>query len=111
MTAEYVGNGNFLGSTGDAAQVVNLATTCGQTNALLSIVDNRNGTLTLAFVGTPQAQYCVLASPIAGAPMTNWSPVAGSTNTVTNASGLWQVTVTNTVPQQFYRGAALQPCP
>ena len=111
MTAQYVGDGNFLGSTGGVAQVVRVFTTCGQTNALLSLSDNLDGTLTLTFAGTPQAQYYVLASPDAGAPMTNWSPVAGSTNTVTNASGLWQFTVTNTAPQQFYRSTAVVPCP
>jgi hypothetical protein len=111
MTAQYVGDGNFLGSTGGVAQVVKLFTTCGQTNALLSLSDNLDGTLTLTFAGTPQAQYYVLASPDPAAPMTSWSPVAGSTNTVTNASGLWQFTVTNTAPQQFYRSTAVVPCP
>ncbi len=111
MTAQYVGEGNFLGSTGILAQVVNLLVTCSQTNALLSMADNLDGTFTLTFVGTPQAEYYVLASPDAAAPMTSWLPVAGSTNTVTNVSGLWQFTVTNTVPQQFYRGTAVVPCP
>jgi hypothetical protein len=109
MTAQYAGDGNFLGSTGSVAQVVQLVT-CSQTNALLSIADNLNGTFTLTFVGTPQAQYCVLASTNVAAPMTRWAPVAGSTNTVTNVSGLWQFTVTNTAPQQFYRGTAVVPC-
>ena len=40
-----------------------------------------------------------------------WAPVPGSTNTVTNLSGLWQFTVTNAAPQQFYRAAAVVPCP
>jgi hypothetical protein len=75
------------------------------------MVDNHNGTFTLTFVGTPQAQYCVMAGTNPGAPMASWLPVAGSTNTVTNASGLWQATVMKTIPQQYYRGAALQPCP
>ena len=111
MTAQYLSNGNFLGSTGGVAQVVKLFAACSQTNALLSMADNLNGTLTLTFVGTPQADYYVLASPDVTAPMTNWVPVAGSTNTVTNASGQWQFTLTNTAPQQFYRATAVAPCP
>ena len=111
MMAQYVGEGNFLGSTGTVAQVVKLLVACSQTNVLVSVVDNADGTLTLTFVGTPQAEYYVLASPDAVAPMTSWSPVIGSTNAVTNVSGLWQVTVTNTTTQQFYRGTAVVPCP
>ncbi len=111
LTAQYIGGGNFLGSTGSLAQVVKLSVTCAQTNALVSVADNLDGTLTLTFVGTPQAEYYVSASPDLAAPPTNWSPVPGSTNTVTNVSGLWQFTVTNTSPRQFYRGAAVAPCP
>jgi autotransporter-associated beta strand protein len=111
LTAQYLGNGNFLASTGSVAQVVNFSVTCSQTNALLSIADNLDGTITLTFVGTPQAAYYVLASADVAAPMASWVPVAGSTNTVTNVSGLWQCTVTNTAPQQFYRGTAVVPCP
>jgi len=110
MTALYAGDGNFLASTGTVAQVVNLVV-CSQTNALLSITDNLDGTSTLTFVGTPQAQYYVLASPSLTALTANWAPVTGSTNTVTNDSGVWQFTITNTAPQQFYRGAAVAPCP
>lgn len=111
MTAQYVGGGNFLGSTGSVAQAVKLFVTCSQTNALLSLADNLDGTSTLTFVGTPQAEYYLLASPDVAAPMTSWAPVAGSTNTVTNVSGLWQFTLTNTPPQQFYRSTAVVPCP
>ena len=111
LTAQYVGDGIFLGSMGNVAQVVKLFATCSQTNALLSMADNLDGTFTLTFVGTPQSQYYVLASPDMSAPMAGWSPVLGSTNTVTNANGLWQFTVTNTAPQQFYRSTAVVPCP
>jgi hypothetical protein len=111
VMAQYAGDAKFLGSTGSVAQVVKLSVTCSQTNALLSVADNPDGTFTLTFVGTPQAQYSVLASPDAATPMTSWAPVAGSTTMVTNASGLWQFTVTNTAPQQFYRSAAVVPCP
>jgi hypothetical protein len=111
MTAQYVGGGNFLGSTGSVAQAVKLFVTCSQTNALLSLADNLDGTSTLTFVGTPQAEYYLLASPDVAAPMTSWAPVAGSTNTVTDVNGLWQFTLTNTAPQQFYRSTAVVPCP
>ena len=75
------------------------------------MADNLDGTFTLTFLGTPQTDYYVLTSPDPAEPMINWSPVVGSTNTVTNLSGLWQFTVTNTALQQFYRGAAIVPCP
>jgi hypothetical protein len=110
MTAQYIGEGNFLGSTGSIAQVVKLFVTCSQTNALVSVADNADGTLTLTFVGTPLAEYYVLASPDVAVPMTSWTPVPGSTNTVTNVTGLWLFTVTNTTPQQFYRSTATAPC-
>jgi autotransporter-associated beta strand protein len=111
VTAQYVGDAKFLGSTGSVAQVVQLSVTCGQTNALLSMTDNLNGTFTLTFVGTLQAEYYLSTSPDLAAPLTNWAPVVGSTNTVTNVNGLWQFTVTNTTPQQFYRSVAVVPCP
>jgi hypothetical protein len=93
------------------AQWVKLFVTCSQTNALWSIADNLDGTFTLTFVGTPQAEYCIFTSPDVAVPMTSWTAVAGSTNTPTNATGLWQFTVTNTASQQFYRATALAPCP
>jgi hypothetical protein len=111
ITAQYLGDAIFLGSMGSVSQVVQSLVTCSQTNALLSIADHLDGTFTLTFLGTPQADYFVLASPDVAAPMTNWAPVVGSTNTVTNISGVWQFTVTNTTPQQFYRGTAVAPCP
>jgi hypothetical protein len=111
LTARYAGDGNFLGSTGSLSQeVLNSSVTCSQTNALLSVADNLDGTLTLTFVGTPQAEYYVSASPDVAAPM-SWAPMVGSTNTVTNVTGLWQFTVTNMTPHQFYRGTAVVPCP
>ena len=62
-------------------------------------------------VGTPQADYYLVASPDVAAAMGTWTPVPGSTNTLNNLSGLWQFTVTNTAPQQFYHAAAVTPCP
>ena len=84
---------------------------CSQTNALVSISQNTNGTFQFTFIGTPQAQYCVVTSTNATDPMTNWVVLPGSTNTVTNSSGIWHFTGTNDVPQRFYRSVATQVCP
>jgi autotransporter-associated beta strand protein len=107
LMAQYLGDGNFLGSTASVAQVVQALVAPGPTNTILGIVDNSDGTFTLTFVGTPQAQYYVVAYSDLTAPMSSWVPLAGSTNTVTNTSGLWFYTVTNTATQQFYRSAAV----
>ena len=111
VVAEYVGNANFLTSTGSVQQVVKILSTCSQTNALVSIAANPNGTFTFGFVGTPQAAYYLVAQTNAAVPMAQWSAVIGSTNTVTNGSGLWSITVTNTPPRMFYRSAAVSVCP
>ena len=110
ITAMYVGDGNFLAGTASMSQVVQSSIACSLTNALLGVADNGDGTFTLTFVGTPQSQYCVVAAAAVTAPPENWLPVAGSTNTVTNASGLWQFRVTNTAPFQFYRSKAAVLC-
>ena len=99
-----VGNGTF-----DYAVTVT-PVTCSQTNALLGIEANQDGTFTLTFVGTPQAQYYVMATGDLSLP-TSWTVLAGSTNTVTNSSGVWWCTVSNTALQQFYHPAAIHPCP
>ena len=85
--------------------------TCSRTNAIAGIADNHDGTITLTFIGTPQAQYYVVASPDMTPPTSSWVPLAGSTNTVTNVSGQWQLTLTNTASQQYYRSTAVVPCP
>ena len=110
VAALYAPQGNYLASTGTVQQVVQ-GTVVSQTNTISSIVNNGNGTLTLHFIGTPQAQYYVVASPDVGVPMGSWTPLAGSTNTVTNIGGQWQITVTNTAAQQYYRSTAVVPCP
>ena len=110
IAAQYAGDGNFLGSTGILQQVVNNAVTCSQTNRLLGIVNNNDGTFTLSFQGTPQAQYYIVSSADISAPVATWSVVGGSTNTITSRSGFWSFTVTNNGPQLFYRSAAVVPC-
>jgi hypothetical protein len=77
---------------------------------LLGINANVDGTFTLSFRGTPQAQYYVVSSPDLAAPVASWSVVSGSTNTITDAGGLWSITVTNVGAQLFYRSAAVTPC-
>jgi len=111
IRAEYAGGGNFLGSGSGLDQVVKVFEICSQTNSLLSITGNLDGTFTLTFAGTPQAEYYVVGSSDVTLPTSSWLPLPGSTNTVTDASGIWRFTVTNTTLQQFYRGAAVRPCP
>jgi autotransporter-associated beta strand protein len=111
VSAQYAAQGNYLGSTGIVQQVVQSAVVPGPTNIVASFVNNGDGTFTLNFIGTPQAQYCVVAYSDLAVPMSSWVPLAGSTNTVTNTSGLWSFTVTNTTAQQFYRSAVVAPTP
>ena len=99
-----VGNGTF-----DYAVTVTEGS-CSQTNVVAGIGAHPDGTFTLTFVGTPQAQYYVMATSDL-APPTSWLALAGSTNTLTNSSGLWYFTASNTALQQFYRSAAVLPCP
>ncbi len=64
-----VGNGTFDYS-------VTAGVVYSQTNAVSSMVDHGNGTFTLSFVGTPEAQYYVVTStdPVALAPA--WAALA-----------------------------------
>jgi hypothetical protein len=110
IAAQYGGDGDFLGSTNTLQQVIQSLSTCSQTNAILGIADNSDGTFTITFVGTSQAQYYVIATSDISPPAA-WSPLAGSTNTVTAPSGVWSCTVTNTGSQKFYRSVAITPCP
>jgi GH25 family lysozyme M1 (1,4-beta-N-acetylmuramidase) len=101
-----VENGTFDYSV---AVVESNTATCSQTNVLMGISANVDGTFTLTFQGTPQAAYYVVANTnLFGG---TWAPVSDSTNTVTDNNGLWQITVSNTALQQFYRSVALTPCP
>ena len=82
-----------------------------QTNVVSSIVDNTDGTFTLNFVGTPQAQYYVVTSTEPAALMSAWGVLPNSTNTAPSPSGVWSVMVTNDAAQRFYRPAAVNPAP
>ena len=99
-----VGNGTF-----DYA--VTTALVYSQTNAVSSIVDNRNGTVTLRFVGTPQATYYVVTSSDPLGLLPGWGVLPNSTNTAPAPDGVWSVTVTNDASQRFYRSAAVNPQP
>jgi hypothetical protein len=79
-----------------------------QTNSIVSIVDNSDGSYTLNFQGTQGAKYYVVTSSNAAAPMSSWT-VVGTTNTA-GSGGQWQSIVTQTAPA-FYRSAALNPQP
>jgi hypothetical protein len=111
VVAEYAGDVIFTGSSDSLEQVVQSLVACSQTNAIVGIADNQDGTFTLTFLGTPQAQYYVVGSADVAAPMSNWEVLAGSTNTVSNPGGLWQITVTNTAARRYYRSTAVAPCP
>jgi hypothetical protein len=111
VAAQYAGDANFGAINNSLQQVVNSGSICSQTNKVLSLVNNLDSTITVNCLGTPQAGYYVLTATDAAAAMSSWTVVAGSTNTVTDVNGLWSFTVTNTMPRQFYRPAAVNACP
>ncbi|MEI8042618.1 MAG: YDG domain-containing protein, partial [Verrucomicrobiota bacterium] len=110
VTVEYAAQANWLGSSNSLDQVVKTSVVYSQTNLLLSISDNSNGTYTLSLQGTPGANYYIVTSGDVLAPMTGWSSVTGSTNTAPGPDGLWSFTVSNAAPA-FYRSAAVNPAP
>jgi endoglucanase len=75
-----------------------------QTNAVLNMTDNKNGTFTLKFVGTIGVTYCVQMTTNLSLPV-YWLTLAGSTNTVTNSNGSWYYVTTNSAPQSYFRSA------
>jgi len=110
---QYLGDNDYNGANaGPLTQTVatNL-TTCSATNRIYSVVNNNDGTYTLDFIGTPQAQYYVVTANNAAAALNTWTPIVGSTNTAANSSGFWSLTVTNNEARRFYRGEAINPCP
>ena len=79
-----------------------------QTNFVAGIKENSNGTFTLDFAGTTGASYFVqMATNLT--PPVNWLALAGSTNAVTNLSGMWFCIVTNSGSQRFYRSVTVGP--
>jgi fibronectin-binding autotransporter adhesin len=92
-------------------QVVQGTGVCSQTNRVLSVTANVGNTFTVNLIGTYQAQYRIVSQTNAGQPMINWVPVLGGTNTVSNPSGLWSVTVSNHAPAFFRSQAMSGVCP
>ena len=110
ITAQFDAQGNYAASSFSIDQVVKLLVVYSQTNVILSLVDIGSGAFTLNCQGTPDAQYYIVASPDITAPMSAWSPLVDSTNTVVGPAGLWSFTVSNAAPA-FYRSVAVNPAP
>jgi hypothetical protein len=98
VTAVFVGNGNFLSSTGSVSQVVSGTVA---TPTVIGAVLNSDGTITLTFQGSSGAQYVVQA-------MECLSPLSCqniSTNTADSA-GRWTLTTPRAgYNQRFFRPA------
>jgi hypothetical protein len=84
-------------------------TQCGAIPVLTVITNNRNGSLTIKGTGTAGAQYYVVTSGSIKAPMSEWSPVVGSTNTA-EGDGKWSCLVNDLTPG-YYRATAVYPAP
>ncbi|PWU10021.1 MAG: hypothetical protein C5B50_26140 [Verrucomicrobia bacterium] len=110
VSAQYAGDGNYLGSTNSLAQVVTNNIPCSATNIVLSITNNLNGTVSLKMLGTPSAQYYMVSQTNPLAPITLWSPVAGSTNTANSSSGIWSVTAPLNPASTYFRAKAMNSC-
>jgi hypothetical protein len=82
--------------------------TLSTTNAVLSILINADGTVTLNCLGTAGAKYYIETSSDLVAP--SWKGLAGSTNAATSPDGLWSFAVSNAAPA-FYRSVAINPAP
>jgi hypothetical protein len=99
VTANYLGEGNYFGSSDSLSQVV---TVIVQTPSALGLTANKDGTVTMTFQGTPGAQYLVQAVSNLGQPA-GWENV--STNTA-GPDGLWRFTDSTAAhPVHFYRAA------
>jgi hypothetical protein len=101
VLAAYLGGSNFLGSSNSLAQLVVVVAGRPSTPSTIGIQNNADGTVTVTFAGTPDAQFVVQASD-------NLAPGAWenvSTNTA-GTDGQWTFTVsTEHYPGRFYRSA------
>jgi hypothetical protein len=98
VLAVYLGDGDFLASSNSVAQVVQAIPGMPST---IGIRNSADGTVTVTFAGTPQAQYVVQASDNLAAPA--WQNV--STNTA-DADGQWTFTESADGHSiRFYRSA------
>jgi hypothetical protein len=78
-------------------------------NRIVSITNNGGGIFTICSIGTLGVQYYLVSSGDMTAPMP-WTPVPGSTNTVSDTNGMWCCVVSNPAPA-FYRSVAVSPAP
>jgi hypothetical protein len=98
IVAVFAGDNNFLGSSNSLAQVVQVVP--GTPNAI-SVRNNGDGTVTITFAGTPDAEYVVQSCDDLAAP--TWANV--STNTA-GPDGHWTFTESNDGHSiRFYRVA------
>jgi hypothetical protein len=98
VTANYLGEGNYLDSSNSLLQVVSAGVA---TPSVLGIVRNGNGSVTITFTGTPGAQYLVLATTNFALPG-SWVNV--STNNADLITGQWtyiENTMTNYTKRLF----------
>jgi len=95
--------------TGTGILSVATGTVLSTTNVIQSITNNANGTFTLTMLGTPAANYYLVANGSVTAPMSAWTPLVGSTNSA-DGTGHWSFVVSNAVPA-YYRSIAVNPAP
>jgi autotransporter-associated beta strand protein len=107
VTAQFATQGNFVGSTNSLNQVVKSGVVLSQTNVIVSITNNEDGTFTLNMIGTPQAAYYLQGAGGVASPI--WTTLAGSTNNAAG-NGSWSFTVSNSSPA-YYRSVAINPAP
>jgi hypothetical protein len=97
ITATYSGDTNYSGSTVNLEQIIQPVV---QAPGNLTIQMNANGTVTLSFIGTPNAQYLIQA--INDLNNSNWTSIATQT-----ADGTGHVTYTDLsaggFSSRFYR--------
>jgi aryl-phospho-beta-D-glucosidase BglC (GH1 family) len=98
----------YVNSANIATVSIQVYPLVSQTNAVLNMTDNKNGTFTLNFLGTVGVTYCIQTATNLTPPV-YWLALAGSTNTVTNSSGLWSCTSTNSDSQRYYRSVVAYP--
>jgi len=84
---------------------------CSQTNRIVGITNSGNRTFTLTMQGTFGAQYYLVTHTNPAQPIATWQILPGSTNQVSDPSGVWSLTVSNPAPASFYRVRAISVCP
>lgn len=107
ITYSYPGNNTALTAATNSATTLTVNNALSQTNVILSIANNGDGTFTMNMLGTPQAVYYLqTANDLISAP---WTTIAASTNTAP-ANGAWSFVVSNS-PPAYYRCIAVNPSP